>query len=523
MKHTLRGHVSGRFQCTLCRAAFLTKESARRSAESCAEYERCHGHRYEREHVLYPFSYTRGDGHGPDRLCDEANCGVCVGHDCDCDVCGERLIAKDLCSVIENLDRKTHSLSPNWTEIDIMANLLELVNGIAVGASVEAIGVDTRGHSVTRTGVLLAEPKKVKAQRNGTPTPAVRVSVGTPGEEATARSTWVTIFADSGSVELAEVRDEWRNEPLGNVPGVRSGNHNIRIMFGGKGGKRSAEPTMSVRAGITYTGEGKYEVWSAETGDVLHTCALAGQVWWKPAPLEEAPEVQSFPSTKEGYELVTDGKVPDGDVLLVESEEVVGFTYKDTWPMAVTAERGKFVPFERSPFDVEGGRYASSAEAASGLARDLGYPLAWPEEKPRAVLDPTKLEWKDTELRDAVSSLVIVYGGRGGEGSTGPSQAQKVRLGWTDGGVYTLCDLETNELVDTLSPQSWIWWASMPAEHYEDQAQPKARPAYLEPDPVKMIGRVPENTLYMAENANTAAARAWWQRRVESYSQPVTV
>ncbi|MCZ4119050.1 Lsr2 family DNA-binding protein [Streptomyces sp. H39-S7] len=487
MKHTLREHVSGRFQCTLCRAAFLTKESVRRSAEPCPEYERCHGHRYEREHVLYPFSYTRGDGHGPDRLCDEANCGVCVGHDCDCDVCGERLIAKDLCSVIENLDRKAHSLSPNWTEIDAMANLLELVNGFAVGASVDAIGVDTRGHSVKRTGVLLAEPKSVKAQRNGTPTSAVRVSVGMPGEEATARSTWVTIFADSGLVELVEVRDEWRNEPLGNVPGVRSGNHDIRIMFGGKGGKRSAEPSISTLAGVTYAGDGKYEVWVAESRDLLHTCALAGRVWWKPAPVEEEP----------------------------------------------------------------------------GQAGETGSVQV-------LTTEPSGLEWKNTELRDTVSSAVIVYGGKGGKNSPGPSQARKVSLGYTRDGEYALCDLETRELVATHRLQSRIWWAAMPANHYENQAKPERQAApelpdvrewarsngyqvsdrgrvpakvqvafemahpgdgdkhsttptadILAPEPVKMVGRVPENTLYMAENANTAAARAWWQRRVESYSHGV--
>ncbi|MFM9464154.1 hypothetical protein ACKI1K_15055 [Streptomyces scabiei] len=87
--------------------------------------------------------------------------------------------------------------------------------------------------------------------------------------------------------------------------------------------------------------------------------------------------------------------------------------------------------------------------------------------------DPDGIEWKDTEVRAAVSSAVLVYGGKGGKNSTGPSQARKVRIGYTDSGAYALTDLETNELVDTLRLQSRIWWAPMPADHYESQDRPK--------------------------------------------------
>ncbi|MBD0739826.1 hypothetical protein BGM09_10355 [Streptomyces sp. CBMA29] len=286
-----------------------------------------------------------------------------------------------------------------------MKTLEEMAVELSVGANVTAKGVDTRGHSVTRTGVLLAEPKNVKAQRNGTPTAAVRVSVGTSGEDSTARSTWVTLFPDTGSVELAEVNSEWRNEPLGNVPGVRAGNHDIRVLFGGKGGKRSAEPSMSEPAGVTYTGDGKYEVWAAESGDVLHTCALAGRVWWKPVPKVSEPEQQDQVGAEaapavEATETVAASRLPD----VREWARAQGYQVSD---------RG------RVPAKVQ-----------------VAFQMAYPQE--------------------------------------------------ADGGSFP--------------PAADI----------------------LAPEPVKMVGQVPENTLYMAEHADTEAARAWWQRRVESYSQPVT-
>ncbi|MGW3232494.1 hypothetical protein [Kitasatospora sp. NPDC001095] len=90
MKHILRGRPQGHLQCTECRAGFLHKESARRAQQPCYEQPLPHGHRYDREHVVYPTWYDQGNGHGPDRLCDEPGC-ICVQHTCDCDVCTEQL------------------------------------------------------------------------------------------------------------------------------------------------------------------------------------------------------------------------------------------------------------------------------------------------------------------------------------------------------------------------------------------------------------------------------------------------
>ncbi|MEU3825242.1 hypothetical protein AB0F36_07940 [Streptomyces sp. NPDC029080] len=172
------------------------------------------------------------------------------------------------------------------------ADLMTKLAGLKPGDYITATGQDTRGHAVTRVGFLLWEPKEVKAQRNGTSTKAWRVFVGTKGMEPSDRSSWVTMFADSGSVEVV-------------------------------------------------------------------------------------------------------------------------------------------------------------------------------------TTDPEGVEWKDTELRNAVSSAVILYGGKGGKNTSGPRQARKVSIGYTESGAYALTDLETNELVDTMRLQSRIWWAAMPADHYENQARPK--------------------------------------------------
>jgi hypothetical protein len=179
--------------------------------------------------------------------------------------------------------------SINWEEEDMANDLKDMVAGVSFGDYVTASGYDTRGHAVTRVGFLLWGAKEVKAQRNGTSTKGWRVFVGEKGTDPADRSTWVTMFADSGSVELL-------------------------------------------------------------------------------------------------------------------------------------------------------------------------------------TSDPNGVEWQETEVRNAVSSAVFVYGGKGGKNSTGPRQARKVRIGYTESGAYALTDLETNELVDTMRLQSRIWWAPMPADHYENAA-----------------------------------------------------
>ncbi|WP_406305763.1 hypothetical protein OHA61_30640 [Streptomyces sp. NBC_00885] len=212
-------------------------------------------------------------------------------------------------------------------------DLKDTLAGLKVGDYVTAIGVDTRGHSVTRTGTLLSPPKEVTATRNGKRAKGVRVCVGAAGVDP-SRSTWTTLFPDSGTVDLAREpkADEWSNTELRMVPGIRAANLNARIYFGGKGGKRSTEPREPVvLAEVTYTGEGKYEICDADSGDVLHTCTLQSQIWWLPAPVGKEPQAvgtedQEHNGHQEQGQDVTEYGQP---VYHVETRKIVGYLRPD--------------------------------------------------------------------------------------------------------------------------------------------------------------------------------------------------
>jgi hypothetical protein len=85
----------------------------------------------------------------------------------------------------------------------------------------------------------------------------------------------------------------WTNGPLREVPGVNAKQQKT-LLFGGKGGKRSTAPPGPARlAGITYTGDGRYEVWDVETKQVLLEGTLRTHIWWTPAPRQQAPPAEA--------------------------------------------------------------------------------------------------------------------------------------------------------------------------------------------------------------------------------------
>ncbi|MEN8656396.1 hypothetical protein ABCR94_38935 [Streptomyces sp. 21So2-11] len=209
---------------------------------------------------------------------------------------------------------------------------MKTLAGLKVGDYVTATGADARGHGVTRTGTLLALPTEVTATRSGARTKGVRVCVGAAGTNVKERSTWTTLFSDSGAVELVkEPEAAWTNSELRAVPGIKTSDPRARIYFGGKGGKRSSEPKEPVTlTEVTYAGEGRYEVRDVDTSEVLLSCALQSQIWWLPAPGE--------PEGLEGSDLqeqgVTEGKYGT-PVHHVRTRELVGYLSSD-----------KFTPIE---------------------------------------------------------------------------------------------------------------------------------------------------------------------------------
>ncbi|UQI44620.1 hypothetical protein M1P56_09805 [Streptomyces sp. HU2014] len=174
----------------------------------------------------------------------------------------------------------------------MQAELRARLATLSVGDHVKAVGSDTRGREVTRVGDLLAPPAEVTAQRNGRKTPGFRLFVGLAGTNPSERSTWVTLFPDYGTVEQADAPQpgEWRNTELRYVPGIRTADGRRTVLFGGKGGKRSDKPSQSTLVKIRYTESGRYELVDANSGDVVHTTALQGQIWWALAPAE--PDAQ---------------------------------------------------------------------------------------------------------------------------------------------------------------------------------------------------------------------------------------
>ncbi|MER6380757.1 hypothetical protein ABT274_12335 [Streptomyces sp. NPDC001127] len=162
---------------------------------------------------------------------------------------------------------------------------------LRVNDYIRAEGVDTRGHTVVRTGHLLAQPKEVMAQRSGTRMKGWRLFVGVAGTSIDQRSTWVTLFPGAGSVEHARQPEvgEWQQTPFGKIPGVRtSPDVNVRVLFGGKGGKRSKEPTQRTLARLVHSPDKhRYEVRDAETGETLLCPSWQTAIWWAVAPAEE--------------------------------------------------------------------------------------------------------------------------------------------------------------------------------------------------------------------------------------------
>lgn len=85
--------------------------------------------------------------------------------------------------------------------------------------------------------------------------------------------------------------------------------------------------------------------------------------------------VHRFDDTTEAYDATQcrDG-IRDGDVLVVESEKVVGFLV-EAWPIAITEASGEFHGLTAPVGEFKEGRYIASAERATELAGELGFPV----------------------------------------------------------------------------------------------------------------------------------------------------
>lgn len=129
MKHTVRKRPEGRWQCTGCRAAFMSEESARASKFTCPRVPLPHGP--VREHIIYP-TWGRDqscaswgcpdpdpthDFHGPGLYCDDTAC-PCVRHACDCDVCEMRVRAPGLNVLRDDHEGSAKRLLSSYDQVE---------------------------------------------------------------------------------------------------------------------------------------------------------------------------------------------------------------------------------------------------------------------------------------------------------------------------------------------------------------------------------------------------------------------
>ncbi|MEV8335051.1 hypothetical protein [Streptomyces niveus] len=182
-----------------------------------------------------------------------------------------------------------------------------LLGDLSVGGHATATGSDTRGQQVTRTGYLLAEPKIVTARRNGVPAKGLRLCIGAKGTDPSERTTWTTLFADEGSVERTPEPEggTWSNTELRFVPGVKASSHTTRILYGGRGGARSSEPTQSSLVTVVYTDEGLYALWDPATDTTHAVIKLATKIWWAHPPRDACPAAPSSNGEREHTETTT--------------------------------------------------------------------------------------------------------------------------------------------------------------------------------------------------------------------------
>ncbi|MFD7015880.1 hypothetical protein [Streptomyces sp. NPDC059928] len=226
---------------------------------------------------------------------------------------------------------------------------------LKAGDYVRAEGVDTRGHAVVRTGHLLALPKEVTAQRNGTRTRGWRLFVGAAGTSIDQRSTWVTLFPGAGTVERAKAPEvgEWQQTPFGKIPGVRSSpDVNVLVLFGGKGGKRSKEPTQSTLARLVHNPEKHhYEVRDAATGETLLCPSWQTTIWWAVAPVEEEHDNPAPGPATEKTAVPATGRAEDATPpLSVVADSLSGRSDDRGEPVAHT-QTGETVGYLRAPRD----------------------------------------------------------------------------------------------------------------------------------------------------------------------------
>ncbi|UWM52085.1 hypothetical protein N0X72_25405 [Streptomyces carpaticus] len=102
----------------------------------------------------------------------------------------------------------------------------------------------------------------------------------------------------------------------------------------------------------------------------------AARLWIKRAGRAPKIVVHRFADSYEAYDAAMScATIHDGDVLVVESEEIVAVLV-GAWPAAITTAHGELHTITEDPRTLDGGKYAASATRAEQIAAELDSPLA---------------------------------------------------------------------------------------------------------------------------------------------------
>ncbi|MEU8948793.1 DUF6884 domain-containing protein [Streptomyces sp. NPDC048489] len=162
------------------------------------------------------------------------------------------------------------------------------------------------------------------------------------------------------------------------------------------------------------------------------------------------------------------------------------------------------------------------------------------EEEPAA--EPERSFRNELRLIPGVPSLnrpiskVVWFGGKVRKNASGPSEKwRQASISYVGEGEYEVWDLATEETLLRCKGNAWIAWGPVVEAPVVEVQEPEEMEEIEEPAPVETEPEpapeptpapkpqqryeVPENFLYMAEEADTETARAWWKRRCERYAE----
>lgn len=186
------------------------------------------------------------------------------------------------------------------------------------GDRVKAVGVDTRGHQVTRIGTMLWDARQVKAQRSGKRVDAWRVFVGEPGDDPTVRATWVTLFEDEGSVEWLDAppveagSPKWEKRKMGDLVSWEDVPRYFR--YGGLAKHKAGADGPMVRVRFAESRFGMNNLVDVHTNEVVDRVHSMSMVWVIRATDEEMatmPPLVKLPDARPDYSLPPEERQAD--------------------------------------------------------------------------------------------------------------------------------------------------------------------------------------------------------------------